>query len=126
MSTVDCLKPNVTGLNEHVMKMAANSFTPVSDKLIPTGSVASVAGTVFDLRTPTRFFIILITFDLIKQMLGWEMFLSSALVGTIMDLIITLSWPTQRELSTLFAGMYQARYTIYNPVYPHFFSFSVT
>ena len=89
--------------------MAANSFTPVSDKLIPTGSVASVAGTVFDLRTPTRFFIILITFDLIKQMLGWEMFLSSALVGTIMDLIITLSWPTQRELSTLFAGMYQAR-----------------
>merc|ERR1712013_260681 len=42
------------GLNEHVMKMAANSFTPVSDKLIPTGSVASVAGTVFDLRTPTR------------------------------------------------------------------------
>jgi len=42
------------GLNDHVMKMAANSFTPVSDKLIPTGSVASVAGTVFDLRTPTR------------------------------------------------------------------------
>ena len=30
------------------------SFTPVSDKLIPTGSIASVAGTVFDLRTPTR------------------------------------------------------------------------
>ena len=64
---MDCLKPNVTGLNEHVMKMAANSFTPVSDKLIPTGSVASVAGTVFDLRTPTRFFIILITFDLINR-----------------------------------------------------------
>merc|ERR1712215_156612 len=42
------------GLNEHVMRMAANSFTPVSEKLIPTGSVASVAGTVFDLRTPTR------------------------------------------------------------------------
>jgi len=42
------------GLNEHVMKMAANSFTPVSAKLIPTGAVASVAGTVFDLRIPTR------------------------------------------------------------------------
>ena len=38
------------GLNEHVMRMAANSFTPVSDKLIPTGEVASVGGTVFDLR----------------------------------------------------------------------------
>jgi len=42
------------GLNDHVMTMAANSFTPVSDKLIPTGAVASVAGTVFDLRSPTR------------------------------------------------------------------------
>ena len=38
------------GLNEHVMRMAANGFTPVSDKLIPTGEVATVAGTVFDLR----------------------------------------------------------------------------
>jgi len=47
-------KAGEKGLNDHVMKMAANSFTPVSDKLIPTGSVASVAGTVFDLRTPTR------------------------------------------------------------------------
>ena len=37
-----------------MMTMAANSFTPVSDKLIPTGAVASVAGTVFDLRSPTR------------------------------------------------------------------------
>jgi len=36
------------------MRMSANCFTPVSDKLIPTGAVASVAGTVFDLRTPTR------------------------------------------------------------------------
>ena len=32
------------------MRMAADGFTPVSDKLIPTGEVASVAGTVFDLR----------------------------------------------------------------------------
>ena len=38
------------GLNDHVMRMAANGFTPVSDKLIPTGEVATVAGTVFDLR----------------------------------------------------------------------------
>ena len=42
-----------SGLNEHVMRMAANSFTPVSDKLIPTGEITSVAGTVFDLRCPT-------------------------------------------------------------------------
>ena len=42
------------GLGEHVVRLAANSFTPVTDKLIPTGALASVAGTVFDLRTPTR------------------------------------------------------------------------
>ena len=42
-----------SGLNEHVMRMAANSYTPVSDKLIPTGEIASVAGTLFDLRCPT-------------------------------------------------------------------------
>jgi len=47
-------KAGAQGLNEHVMKMAANSFTPVSAKLIPTGAIASVAGTVFDLRTPIR------------------------------------------------------------------------
>jgi len=42
------------GLEEHVVRMAANSFTPVSSTLIPTGSMAPVAGTVFDLRSPTR------------------------------------------------------------------------
>jgi len=47
-------KTGASGLEDHVMRMAANSFTPVSDKLIPTGAIASVAGTVFDLRTPTR------------------------------------------------------------------------
>jgi len=41
-------------LEDHVMRMAANSFTPVTEKLIPTGAIASVSGTVFDLRTPTR------------------------------------------------------------------------
>jgi aldose 1-epimerase len=43
-----------TGLNEHVMKMNAEHYTPVSDKLIPTGEIAPVQGTVFDLRQPTR------------------------------------------------------------------------
>jgi len=43
-----------SGLEEHVIRMAANSYTPVSDKLIPTGSIKTVAGTVFDLRSPTR------------------------------------------------------------------------
>jgi len=42
------------GLDEHVMRMAADSITPVTEKLIPTGSIGSVAGSVFDLRTPTR------------------------------------------------------------------------
>merc|ERR1719474_2236588 len=42
------------GLNDHIMRLAANCFTPVTDKLIPTGAVAGVAGTVFDLRAPTR------------------------------------------------------------------------
>jgi len=46
-------KAGAAGLNEHVMRMASNGYTPVSDKLIPTGEVATVAGTVFDLRTPT-------------------------------------------------------------------------
>ena len=36
-----------------MMRMAASHYTPVSDKLIPTGEIASVAGTVFDLRCPT-------------------------------------------------------------------------
>jgi hypothetical protein len=36
------------------MKMNAEHYTPVSDKLIPTGVIAPVQGTVFDLRQPTR------------------------------------------------------------------------
>ena len=51
------------GLNDHVMRMAANGFTPVSDKLIPTGEVATVAGTVFDLRC--SFFFIFFKFNLL-------------------------------------------------------------
>lgn len=42
------------GLNDHVMRMACDHYTPVSDKLIPTGEIAPVGGTVFDLRFPTR------------------------------------------------------------------------
>jgi len=47
-------KAGADGLNEHVMKMNAAHYTPVSDKLIPTGEIAPVQGTVFDLRQPTR------------------------------------------------------------------------
>ena len=37
------------------MRMACDHYTPVSDKLIPTGEIAPVGGTVFDLRFPTRY-----------------------------------------------------------------------
>ncbi|XP_047499650.1 galactose mutarotase-like [Penaeus chinensis] len=43
------------GLFEHVVKLNANCFTPVSDQLIPTGELAPVGGTGFDLRSPTTF-----------------------------------------------------------------------
>ena len=42
------------GLYEHVVKLNADHYTPVSDTLIPTGEIAPVEGTVFDLRKPTR------------------------------------------------------------------------
>ncbi|XP_023336109.1 aldose 1-epimerase [Eurytemora carolleeae] len=42
------------GLNDHVMRMTCSHYTPVSDKLIPTGEIAPVVGTIFDLRFPTR------------------------------------------------------------------------
>jgi len=47
-------KAGAAGLNEHVMRMACDEYTPVSDKLIPTGEIRSVGGSVFDLRFPTR------------------------------------------------------------------------
>jgi len=43
-----------TGLENHVVTMSCRSFTPVSDKLIPTGDIVSVDATVFDLTKPTR------------------------------------------------------------------------
>ncbi|WP_432942673.1 aldose epimerase family protein [Kribbella sp. CA-253562] len=37
----------------HVLELNAPSYTPVDSGLIPTGEIASVAGTPFDFRTPT-------------------------------------------------------------------------
>src|SRR6266545_69216 len=37
----------------HVLTIAADRYTPVDATLIPTGEIASVAGTPFDFRTPT-------------------------------------------------------------------------
>jgi len=42
------------GLNEHTVRMACDSYTPVTDKLIPTGKIETVGGTVFDMRFPIR------------------------------------------------------------------------
>ena len=39
---------------DHVLELHASAFTPVDATLIPTGQVASVVGTPFDFRTPTR------------------------------------------------------------------------
>jgi len=38
---------------KHELTVNANRYTPVDDKLIPTGELASVAGTPFDFRTRT-------------------------------------------------------------------------
>lgn len=39
---------------DHELMIAADSYTPTDDELIPTGTVASVAGTPLDFRQPTR------------------------------------------------------------------------
>jgi aldose 1-epimerase len=39
--------------SDHVLTIDASSYTPVDSTLIPTGEIASVAGTPFDFRTPT-------------------------------------------------------------------------
>ena len=36
----------------HVLTIPAKAYTPVNDKLIPTGELRAVEGTVFDFRTP--------------------------------------------------------------------------
>ena len=38
---------------DHVLTLNASAFTPVDSTLIPTGEIATVAGTPFDFRTPT-------------------------------------------------------------------------
>ena len=39
-------------INDHLLTIDADAYTPVDDTLIPTGEVASVAGTPFDFREP--------------------------------------------------------------------------
>ncbi|QDU90215.1 Aldose 1-epimerase precursor [Pirellulimonas nuda] len=41
-------------INDHVLTINADRYTPVDDTLIPTGELASVEGTPLDFRTPTR------------------------------------------------------------------------
>ena len=40
-------------INDHLMQINAESFTPVDSTLIPTGKLEPVAGTPFDFRKPT-------------------------------------------------------------------------
>ena len=49
---------NLTGnlkntINNHILQIPADYYTPVDSGLIPTGEIASVEGTPFDFRTPT-------------------------------------------------------------------------
>ncbi|MGX7703679.1 aldose epimerase family protein [Methylobacterium sp. Gmos1] len=41
-------------IDDHVIEIPADSYLPVDEAQIPTGEVAPVAGTRFDLRAPTR------------------------------------------------------------------------
>ncbi len=48
---------NLTGnpeksINNHILQINAETYTPVDDGLIPTGEIASVEGTPFDFREP--------------------------------------------------------------------------
>lgn len=40
-------------VNDHVLMLNADKFTPVDEVLIPTGEQLSVEGTPMDFRTPT-------------------------------------------------------------------------
>src|SRR5690606_37841688 len=42
-----------TTILDHVLTLHADRYTPVDEKLIPTGEIADVAGTPFDFRQPT-------------------------------------------------------------------------
>lgn len=41
-------------IRDHVVQINADGYTPVNDALIPTGKVATVAGTPFDFRKPKK------------------------------------------------------------------------
>lgn len=41
-------------IKDHIVQINSENYTPVNDKLIPTGELAPVAGTAFDFRTPKR------------------------------------------------------------------------
>lgn len=50
---------NLTGnltetINNHILQIPAEFYTPVDEGLIPTGEIAPVEGTPFDFRKPTR------------------------------------------------------------------------
>ncbi len=44
----------VGDINDHILTIAADKFTPIDDTLIPEGAPASVEGTPFDFRKPTQ------------------------------------------------------------------------
>ncbi len=41
-------------INDHIMTMNVQKFTPVDETLIPTGDVRDVKGTPFDFTKPTE------------------------------------------------------------------------
>jgi aldose 1-epimerase len=41
-------------IEDHILQINASSYTPVYERLIPTGELAPVEGTPFDFRTPKR------------------------------------------------------------------------
>lgn len=43
-----------TNIDDHVITIKADFYTPLNENVIPTGEIASVAGTPYDLRTPVR------------------------------------------------------------------------
>lgn len=43
-----------TTIEDHVVTIAADHYTPVNDALLPTGEIRTVSGTPFDLRRPGR------------------------------------------------------------------------
>src|SRR5256885_1843604 len=42
------------GLEDHVLTLFADRYTPIDDALIPTGAIEPVAGTPLDFASPTR------------------------------------------------------------------------